>query len=123
MSMPRKGSRRIVVDGRSFRWRVRSQPTYCQANAWSPLTVAVEHEPRGAVLVLVFAGARPDNWIGASMSIATPASVAAAIRASLCAGWDVDGLGGQVFFHVATGRLGTDLRDAARDRSEGDSGA
>src|SRR5690606_2957094 len=60
MSMPKTGSRRIVVDGTPFRWRVRSRPTYCQGNAWSPLTVAVEREAGGAVLVLVFGGARPD---------------------------------------------------------------
>jgi hypothetical protein len=42
MSLVRKGSREITVDGRRFRWSVRGKPTCSQSNAWSPLSFAVE---------------------------------------------------------------------------------
>ena len=34
MSMPRKGSRLITVDGTIYRWPVRPKPTYCQGLDW-----------------------------------------------------------------------------------------
>lgn len=43
MALVRKGSRRIVVDGTVYRWRLRGRPTYFQGLAWSPCTFAVEH--------------------------------------------------------------------------------
>lgn len=33
MTVARKGSRRIVVDGVQFRWKVRSRPTYLAEDA------------------------------------------------------------------------------------------
>lgn len=111
--MPKTGARRVVVDGVAFRWRVRSRPTYCQINAWTPLTVSVERNTGGGVLVLVFPGARPDNWIGEEISIATPASVASAIRSAVNAGWTVEGAGGPTFFDVASRRLGPSMRSVS----------
>ncbi|TXS41315.1 hypothetical protein EAO75_41800 [Streptomyces sp. uw30] len=43
MTLVRKGSRRIVVDGTAYRWRMRGRPAYVQGLAWSPCTFAVEH--------------------------------------------------------------------------------
>ena len=104
MAMPRRGSRRIVVDGVPFRWRVRAQPTYSQLLGWTPLTVGVEPVDGGSVLVLVFAGVRPDAALGAA-EVATPARVAEAIRGARAAGWVLD-MGGTLFFDVAASTLG-----------------
>ena len=53
MSIPKKGSRQVVVDKVEFRWRVRSRLTYDQALAVSPLILAVElSESRGSVLTV-----------------------------------------------------------------------
>ena len=43
MAIPFKGSRRIVVDGTAYRWRIRRKPTRIQADygCGSPLTFAV----------------------------------------------------------------------------------
>src|SRR5687767_4891693 len=106
MSLPKTGSRPIVVDGVAFRWRVRSRPTYAQGNAWSPLTVAIEAEAGGGTLVLVHSGARPDNWMAGSFAVVTPEGVASAIRRAKEAGWDYRRAGGPVFFSVATGAMG-----------------
>lgn len=105
MSIPKTGSRRIDVDDAIYRWRVRSRPTYAQGNGWLPLTVAVECEAGGRALVLVFAGARPDNWLGQPIEIATPAVVAASIRQAIAAGWRTQDSGGPAFFSVATRSL------------------
>jgi hypothetical protein len=43
VALVRKGSRRIVVDGTVYRWRLRGRPTYDQGLAKSPCTFAVEH--------------------------------------------------------------------------------
>lgn len=43
MALVRKESRRIVVDGTAYRWRLRGRPTYFQRLSWSPYTFAVEH--------------------------------------------------------------------------------
>ena len=46
MAIPIKGSRRIVVDGTAYRWRIRRKPTRIQADygCGSPLTFAVTPE-------------------------------------------------------------------------------
>lgn len=119
MSMPKKGSRRLVVEGAPFRWRVRARPTYSQGLGWSPLTVGVEAEPGGVVLVLVFGAARPDNWVGEPASIATPAAVEDGIRRALDAGWIPDQPGAPTFFEMATGRLAASMpRPSARQGGE-----
>jgi hypothetical protein len=53
MALVRRGSRRIVVDGTVYRWRLRGRPAYFQGLAWSPCTFAVEHaDTPGTTLVV-----------------------------------------------------------------------
>jgi hypothetical protein len=88
MSIARKGSRRIVVDGVTYRWSVRSRPTYAQALGWSPMTVAVVNdESPGTTLLVAFDVARPDNWMNQRSEPVTPASVERAIRTARSQGW------------------------------------
>ncbi|GAA1383057.1 hypothetical protein [Catellatospora chokoriensis] len=89
MTLPSKGSRRIVVDGVEFRWTVRRRPTYNQANGWSPLTFVAElaAEEPGAVLVVSMPYAHPGNWIGYLGGSVRPVAVAAGIREALTGGW------------------------------------
>lgn len=87
--IPRRGSRRIVVDGEPYRWRVRRSPTYAQGNAWSGLAFVVEHaDSPGAVLRVELPGARPDNWVEADAGVATPTDVARAVRLARAGGWE-----------------------------------
>lgn len=87
--MPKKGSRRIIVDGADYRWQVRRRAPYSQANAWAPLRFAVERaEQPGAALVVSLPCARPDNWVYERTLPVTPALVAACIRRALERGWD-----------------------------------
>ncbi|PWI11440.1 hypothetical protein DIZ27_05185 [Streptomyces sp. NWU339] len=88
MALVRKGSRRIVVDGTAYRWRLRGRPTYFQGMAWSPCTFAVERaDAPGAVLVVTTNQPHTSNWIGREAEPVLPSGVAAAIRLALREGW------------------------------------
>jgi hypothetical protein len=88
MSIPKKGSRQVVVDEVEFRWRVRSRPTYDQALAASPLILAVEQtERRGSVLIVDLPQPHPSNWMQKPAPGVTPVVVAGYIRQALTAGW------------------------------------
>ncbi|WP_413758259.1 hypothetical protein [Streptomyces sp. MMBL 11-3] len=80
MALVRKGSRRIVVDGTAYRWRLQGRPTYSQALAWSPRTYAVKHaETPGMTLVVTTDQPHPSNWIGREADDAAPNRTASSI--------------------------------------------
>lgn len=88
MALVRKGSRRIVVDGTEYRWRLRGRPTYDQGLVWSPCTFAVEHaDTPGTMLVVTTDQPHPSNWIGREAEPVLPSGVAAAVRLALSEGW------------------------------------
>ncbi|MEU1181234.1 hypothetical protein ABZ464_27035 [Streptomyces sp. NPDC005820] len=88
MAFVRKGSRRIVVYGTAYRWRLRGRPTYSQGLAWSPCTYAVEHaDTPGMTLVVTTDQPHPSNWIGREAEPVLPSGVAAAVRLALREGW------------------------------------
>ncbi|MEU1408431.1 hypothetical protein ABZ471_40095 [Streptomyces sp. NPDC005728] len=88
MALGRKGSRRIVVDGTAYRWRLRRRPTYLQALSWAPCTFAVEHaDIPGATLVVTTNQPHPSNWFGREAKPVLPSSVAQAIQPALSEGW------------------------------------
>ncbi|WP_037678202.1 hypothetical protein [Streptomyces griseus] len=99
MALVRKGSRRIVVDGRAYRWRLRGRPTYSQGLAWSPCTFAVEHaDTPGTTLVVTTRRPHSSNWIGREAEPVLSSTVAAAVRVALREGWTPTGLGSA--FHL-----------------------
>ena len=84
MAINKRGSRRIVVDGMTFRWTVRRKPSYSQAMAWTPLTFAVELETgAGSVLVVDSGSPRIENWPGEPGAVVTPKLVASCIRKAI----------------------------------------
>jgi hypothetical protein len=88
MAVGRKGSRRIVVDGTAYRWRLRRRPTYFQALSWTPCTFAVEHaDAPGATLVVTTNQPHPSNWFGREAKPVLPSGVARAIQLALREGW------------------------------------
>ncbi|MEU1122820.1 hypothetical protein ABZ371_04340 [Streptomyces sp. NPDC005899] len=88
MALVRKGSRRIVVDGVVYRWRLRGRPTYFQGLTWSPCTFAVEHADNpGMPLVVTTDQPHPNNWLGRAAEPVVPSGVAAAVRLALREGW------------------------------------
>ncbi|MEH2208706.1 MAG: hypothetical protein V7K53_32335 [Nostoc sp.] len=64
MSIPKKGTRKIIVNGEPFIWLIRRQPTNVQADyADGYLHVAVEHatDP-GSVLVIITDRLHPQGY-------------------------------------------------------------
>ncbi|MCX4825680.1 hypothetical protein OG883_38715 [Streptomyces sp. NBC_01142] len=88
MALLKKGSRRITVDGTTYRWRLRGRPTYDQGLVWSPLTYAVEHaETPGTTLVIATNQPHPSNWFGTRANPVLPSDVADSIRTAHANGW------------------------------------
>jgi hypothetical protein len=88
MAIPKKGSRRIIVEQLAYRWSIRPRPTYTQGNAWGRLTFAVELENVGqSSLIVSVDGSRPDNWLEVPSVIITPVIVRRAIGEALRQGW------------------------------------
>ena len=88
MAIPKKGSRKIVVDTVEYRWTIRSKPTYSQGAFGNHMTAAVElAEKSGAVLSITFPWVRCDNWIGNPELPVTPKDIENCIRSALQDGW------------------------------------
>ena len=97
MSITKKGSRRIVVDGTVYRWMIRRKPSRGQADYAEPLTFAVVQENiRGSLLHVKMNAARYDIMHDVPHSVVSPKTVAAAICKALTAGWQ-SGYGGGTF--------------------------
>jgi len=94
MAVPKRGSRRIIINGITYRWYIRSKPSYGQGSAWSNLTAGVSLESGGGTLLIDFTEPRPDAWLDPSTHMVTPAQVSAAIRKALVQGWQPDSGGG-----------------------------
>ncbi|MGW5722306.1 hypothetical protein ACWEVP_39460 [Amycolatopsis sp. NPDC003865] len=87
MTLSRKGSRLITVDGAEYRWTVRRKPTYSQGLG-ATMTFAVEPaEHPGATLVVDTGRPRPDNWLHLPAEPVHPAEVAEAVRMALARGF------------------------------------
>jgi hypothetical protein len=83
MTVVKKRSRLITVDGVVYRWRVRHRP----ANQ-GPLSFAIEHaDRRGTVLIATTPDTRPTDWVGTATPPAVPSIVAAMIREARKRGW------------------------------------
>ncbi|MGV9269500.1 hypothetical protein ACWDRR_33095 [Kitasatospora sp. NPDC003701] len=91
MALARKGSRRISVDGVTYRWTVRRRATYARGLAWRPLAYAVEQDVTpGATLVVTTNQPHPSNWLGFPAHAVLPAKVATAIRTARAGGWTAE---------------------------------
>lgn len=93
MAIPKRGSRSIIVDGVTYRWRVRKKPTYSQCyTVWNggvgDITFSVEHaETPGSVLVVHLPQAHPSiHECSRGVPIA-PSQVAQIITQALASGW------------------------------------
>ncbi|WP_086933395.1 hypothetical protein [Agarilytica rhodophyticola] len=88
MSLPRKGSRVINVEGISYRWLVRARPTYTQACQDGYMVAAVEQENvKGSTLSIKFKWQRPDVAINIHPNSVTPKLVESCIKSAISEGW------------------------------------
>jgi hypothetical protein len=88
MTIPKKGSRKIIVDNIEYRWRVRHKGTYMQDVFESFLTASVElyENPQNALLV-EFPWVRFDAYIGDAKQPVTPKLIESCIKTALSQGW------------------------------------
>ena len=91
MSIPKKGSRSISIDGKAYRWRVRQKPSYGQAIGESTPNLAVElADHPGACLVVNLPQLHPSNWVDTDAVPVRPSDVAAYIRQAISQRWKSD---------------------------------
>ena len=102
MATRKTGSRRIVVDGVAYRWRIRRKATSMQADyGTGRLHVAVERaDDPGALLVLFTDRPHPQDWSTRQAAPVRPSDVAGWIRQALRAGWTAGESGRQFRLHV-----------------------
>ncbi|MEG3970629.1 hypothetical protein QUA00_23850 [Microcoleus sp. T2B6] len=87
MSIPKKGTRKIIVDGEPFIWLIRRQATYTQEYCGN-LHVAIEHAQKpGSVLVIITDRPHPQCWRTNEVRPVTPCDAAQWIRQAVQLGW------------------------------------
>ncbi|WP_041598644.1 hypothetical protein [Hahella chejuensis] len=88
MAIPKKGSRKIIVDSVEYRWIIRHKPTYSQAAFVTDALAGVQlADNTGAILAISFPFPRCDNWLERPTEPVTPKMIEACIRAALSEGW------------------------------------
>lgn len=89
MGIPKKGSRKITVDGENFIWLIRRKATYNQTDfGIGFLNVAVEHaEESGSKLVILTDKLHPKDWSTTEVKPVTPLEVSSWINQAIKAGW------------------------------------
>lgn len=104
MAIRKSGSRRLVVDGTEYRWRIRPRATYNQSDYGNgTLHLAVELAERpGAVLVLDTERPHPSDWGTRNVVPILPSDVARWVRAALAAGWRPSQPGPQFLHRTAS---------------------
>jgi hypothetical protein len=106
MSIPKKGTRKIVVDGEPFIWLIRRQPTYTQeCYLCGNLHVAIEHaQKRGSVLVIITDRPHPQGLSPANeVKPVTPSDAAQWIRQAVQLGWQPRAIGNTFKVRIAGG--------------------
>jgi len=89
MTIPRKGSRKVIVDGEAYRWLVRRKATYSQVDYGNgKIHVAVEHvEKHGTTLLVQTNHPHPQDWATEHVVPVTPADIATWIQIAITNGW------------------------------------
>lgn len=104
MTLLKKGSRILDIDGVEYRWRLRGRPTNSQGNACVPMYFAAElAEEPGSTLVVRTSHTHPGNWVGAPATPILPGEVAKAVRAALAGGWRPAQRGKQFLLDLSAG--------------------
>ncbi|MDC0675339.1 hypothetical protein [Nannocystis radixulma] len=88
MSVPKRGARRIVVDGEEYLWQLRRRPTPDQRSGRTPLLLAIAARGvDGPAMLVRLHRPHPGNQVGLASAAVTPREVAELVREGLRAGW------------------------------------
>jgi len=102
MTMPKAGSRKIVVEGTRFRWRIRKRITYAQQCFGQGLGISVELEesPSGKLFIGIKGENHPSTLVGKPGGSVKPSDIAGWIREALQSGWEPANAGQEHFISV-----------------------
>jgi len=111
MSLPRKKSRPIVVDGQPYRWGIVPRDE-------SEALLVIERDTGGASQLRIHGpnSLKPGYVLGPDQTL-TPARVADWVRHALAAGWDPNSKGNQVMNGGTDWAIARSDRDTARTPS------
>jgi hypothetical protein len=87
VAISKKYSRRIVVDGVAYRWRIPPEVEYDQTAHDGHLIINVWLEEGAGQTLRLLGGLHPTRQQAAPNVVVTPRRVADAIRAAVRAGW------------------------------------
>ncbi len=88
MGIPKKGSRKITIDGENFIWLIRRKATYSQTAFGIGLNVAVEHaEESASKLVIMTNKLHPKEW-NTTVKPVVLSEVELWIHQAIKAGWE-----------------------------------
>lgn len=88
MALPKKGTRKIEVDGVVYGWYIRRKPTYCEGAFETSMHVAIERYGSPRTLYVNLRVSRPDNWLAPHQTALKPAMVRAIIQEALSNDWE-----------------------------------
>jgi hypothetical protein len=87
MAVRKRASRRIVVDGVEYRWRIAPRPTNGEFDYAGSMVASVQRAENSGQVLFVSCGLRAGNILGQPGVSVTPRGIAGAIRNALAAGW------------------------------------
>jgi hypothetical protein len=87
MAVRKTGSRRIVVDGVEYRWRIAPRPTDVEFDYAGSMVASVQLAKNAGQVLFVSCGLRAGNILDQPGVVVTPRQIAAAIRSALADGW------------------------------------
>jgi hypothetical protein len=106
MATRKTGSRRLLVDGIAYRYRIRHRATFAQTDYSGTLHLTVElAEQPGSVVVLDTDRPHPADCIPRPVIPVRPSDVAGWIRQALQAGWNPENPGPQLHARVSGSSL------------------
>lgn len=107
MAIPKKGSRKIYVDGENYRWLVRRKTTYTQSDyGVGTINVGIEHYDHPGTSMVVFTDIpHPQDCMNREKTKVVPSDLARWIREGLELGWRPKEKGPQLLVSVDVGIL------------------
>ncbi len=87
MAVRKTGSRRIVVEGVEYRWRIAPRPTPGEFDYAGSMVASVQLAEHAGQVLFVQCGLRHGNIRDLPGAIVTPRRIALAIQNALAAGW------------------------------------
>jgi hypothetical protein len=87
MALRKVGSRPIIVDGVTYRWRIAPRPNPNEFDYGNSMVASVQHAESLGQVLFVRCGLRHGNILGTPGVRVTPRRIAATIRAAVADGW------------------------------------